>query len=72
MDNYCMKFFYAEKHSDPYGCPSLMRYSGVCKKTDKCPYKMELTLAEWAILDNLRIVKQQNQELLDLMKPQTR
>lgn len=60
---YCKKFFYPEKHQDM--CELMRLSTGICNiPNTRCQYQLHLNAEEHAILDNLRIIKQQNAEIL--------
>ena len=67
-EKYCKEFFYPE---NDYGCqcPDL-RANGLCKRESLCSRKLNLTSEEYTILDNLRIVKEQNAKILELLQKQ--
>lgn len=60
---YCETFFYPEKNLDK--CPDMLS-TGLCNCKTKlfCRQHLHLNNEEYAILDNLRIVKAQNAEIL--------
>ena len=61
-EKYCKRFFFPEI-SYPE-CENMIPAKGRCTKGWKCPYELNLNNEEHAILDNLRIIKQQNAEIL--------
>ena len=65
-EKFCERFFYAEV---PYPkCDHMSPASGRCTRDWMCPYMMHLGKEEHAILDNLRIVKEQNLKILEQNK----
>ncbi len=62
-EKFCERFFYPEKLKEK--CSS-MSANGSCKHSqhDFCIDRLYLSTEEYAILDNLRIVKAQNAEIL--------
>lgn len=67
MFPYCKKYFYPEKYDV---CKYMNDDGGECINGPLCRYQMNLTPENYAILDNLRIVKQQNAEILALYQKQ--
>lgn len=65
---YCKEIFYPEID---YGCKCPdFRANGLCKRESACSRKLKLTQEEYAILNNLRIVKAQNAKILELLQKQ--
>lgn len=62
MAVFCEKYFYPEE-SFPQ-CDYMITKRGVCKKGDYCTYQLNLSKERLAVLNNLRIVKLQNAEIL--------
>lgn len=63
MAKYCEKYFFPERcTSCPYN--KLSNFDGSCGYENFCIFQLDANKTEHAILDNLRIVKQQNAEIL--------
>ena len=60
----CMKYYYPERYQE--SCKHMVTSNGDCRVLTPgyCVFQMNTTQAEHAILDNLRIVKEQNAEIL--------
>ena len=67
MFPYCKKYFYPEKYD---ACKHMNDDGGECINGPLCRYQMNLSPEAFAILDNLRILKQQNAEILALYQKQ--
>ena len=61
-EHFCERFFYPEVKYPK--CDDMIPASGRCIRDWRCPYQLNLNNEEHAILDNLRIVKLQNAEIL--------
>lgn len=61
-DKYCEHYFYPENHRNI--CRDLLTVNGKCNCFGTCPRQLHLNKEEHAILDNLRIVKMQNEQIL--------
>ncbi len=68
-EKYCELFFYPEID---FGCTCVdfLQTNGKCTRNAMCSRKLNLTHEEYAILDNLRIVKAQNAKILELLQKQ--
>ena len=65
-EKFCERFFYPEV---PYPkCDHMIPASGRCTRDWMCPNMLHLGNEEHAILDNLRIVKEQNAKILEQNK----
>lgn len=63
MAKYCKKYFFPERRTS---CPhnKLSKFDGRCGYENYCIFQLDANKTEHAILDNLRIIKQQNAEIL--------
>lgn len=70
MAKFCEQFFYPENHpgGDIY-CLFETKQGG-CEYKNHCVYQLNLNKEEHAILDNLRIVKEQNAAILTQLQKQ--
>lgn len=66
---YCEKYFYPEKYAS-YKCEQNGRWvcPRECNESDYCPRKLHLDNKEYAMLDSLRAVKEQNLKILEQNK----
>ena len=65
MSNYCKKFFYPEKYKLECRDGKLNPQNGHCRAgANKCCYQLYIGPETYVILDNLRIIKAQNAEIL--------
>ena len=61
-DKYCEHYFYPENYKNI--CRDLLTVNGKCNCFGTCPRQLHLNKEEYAIVDNLRIVKMQNEQIL--------
>ena len=61
-DKYCEHYFYPENYRNI--CRDLLTVNGKCNCFGTCSRQLHLNKEEYAILDNLRIVKMQNEQIL--------
>ena len=64
MSKYCEKFFYPEKYKLECSDGQLDHQFGDCSNQQYCMFQLKLEPESYAILNNLRIIKEQNNELL--------
>lgn len=65
MSNYCEKFFYPEKYKLECSDGQLIPQDGQCRAASHtCCHQLYIGPETYAILDNLRIIKEQNNKLL--------
>lgn len=66
---FCKEFFYPESDSG-CDCPDFCAINGLCKRESECSRKLNLTPEEYRVQNNLRIEKQQNAKILELLQKQ--
>ena len=66
---YCEKYFYPEKYAS-YKCEQNVQRvcPRECYASNYCPRKLYLDNKEFAMLDSLRVVKEQNLKILEQNK----
>ena len=65
MSNYCEKFFYPEKYKLECSDGNLNPQDGQCRAASHtCCHQLYIGPETYVILDNLRIIKAQNAEIL--------
>lgn len=64
MTKYCKKYFYPERYVLHCKDGKLHHSYGLCNNNCSCEFKLDMNPTEHAILDSLRVVKEQNQEIL--------
>ena len=65
-EKFCQRFYYPEINYP--GCDKMIQASGRCTRDYICPYQLNLNNEELTILENLRIIKMQNAEILRQLK----
>jgi len=65
MSNYCEKFFYPEKYKLECSYGKLNPQDGQCRAASHtCCHQLYIGPETYVILDNLRIIKEQNAKIL--------
>ena len=67
---YCGMYFYPEKYGSLYKCSRNERsnWPCECRFSDYCYHKLHLDNEQFAMLDSLRAVKEQNLKILEQNK----
>ncbi len=64
MAKYCKKFFYPEQYGLVCAFNKLDPQFGNCSNQQHCVFQLKLEPESYAILNNLRIIKEQNAKIL--------